>query len=287
MLEVLAGPEARLYLRAYFCVSASSLVVYDYCLTIDDELHRIWRQPINVAKCLFLVCRYVGLIPLIILTIAHLSLRPDVVYSRHHCMAWNWFQTVVFHILLLAVEGLQLIKIHALYARHIKTMSAVYLFRTGTFVAVMYTSATTIRLASYDSSCLVNDIPKQANYFAAVAMSTQVFLSIMIVGHQTVWENFQKSSWLGTMSRDSVIACSIIVALLAMIITKAEELAHVLPSIFIAILSISGCRMVINVPSSSEKEDYGDGRTIATGSVKLSTYFESSLDIEPELDLHG
>lgn len=45
--------------------------------------------------------------------------------------------------------------------------------------------------------------------------------------------------------------------------------------------------MVINVPSSSEKEDYGEGRTIATGSVKLSTYFESSLDIEPELDLHG
>lgn len=45
--------------------------------------------------------------------------------------------------------------------------------------------------------------------------------------------------------------------------------------------------MVINVPSSSEKEEYGQGRTIATGSVKLSTYFGSSLDIEPELDLHG
>ncbi|KAF9495248.1 hypothetical protein BDN71DRAFT_1447910 [Pleurotus eryngii] len=286
MLEVLTGLESRLCLRVYFCVSASSLVVYDYFLTLDDELHRIWHRPINAAKFLFVVCRYVGLIPLIILTIAHISLQPDVVYSRQHCMAWNWFQTVVFHILLLAVEGLQLIKIHALYARHVKTMSAVYLFRTGTFVAVMYTSAITIHLASYDGSCFINNIPKQTGYFAAVAMSTQVVLSIMIVAHQTVRENFQKSSWLGTMSRDSVITCSIIVVFLAMIITKAEELAHILPSTFIAFLSISGCRMVINVPSYSEK-DYDEGQTIATGSVKLSTYFESSLDFEPELDLHG
>ncbi|KAL4262806.1 DUF6533 domain-containing protein [Pleurotus pulmonarius] len=273
MLEVITGSDWRLCLRAYFAVSAASLVVYDYFLTLDDELRWIWRQPINVTKCLFLVCRYVGLVPLIILSVALLSLQPDVVYSRQHCMAWNWFQTVVFHILLLAFEGLQLIKIHALYAHHIKTMSVVYLFRAGTFVAVMYTSATTIRLASYDGSCLIKDVPKQANYFAGVAMSTQVVLSVMIVMHQKVWESFQRSSWLGTMSRDSVIACSIIVVFLAMIITKAEELAHVLPSTFIAILSISGCRMVINVPSSSEKEEYGPGRTIATASVKFSTYF--------------
>ncbi len=62
--------------------------------------------------------------------------------------------------------------VHALYAHHIKTLSVVYLFRAATFAAVMYTSATTIRLASYDSSCLINDIPKQANYFACVSIAS-------------------------------------------------------------------------------------------------------------------
>ncbi|KAG1859823.1 hypothetical protein F4604DRAFT_1153054 [Suillus subluteus] len=51
-----------LWVRKIFCTIGHTLLVYDYCLTLEDEVCYIWNCPWTVVKVMFLINRYGNLI---------------------------------------------------------------------------------------------------------------------------------------------------------------------------------------------------------------------------------
>ncbi|KIK64126.1 hypothetical protein GYMLUDRAFT_432988 [Collybiopsis luxurians FD-317 M1] len=54
-------------LISYFLVSTSTLLIYDYCLTLDLECKLLWSQPLKWFNVLYLVQRYLPLIDTVVL----------------------------------------------------------------------------------------------------------------------------------------------------------------------------------------------------------------------------
>ncbi|OJA17249.1 hypothetical protein AZE42_12567, partial [Rhizopogon vesiculosus] len=51
-----------LWVRLAFTTAGHTFLVYDYFLTLDDEISYIWNSPWTVVKVLFLVNRYGNLV---------------------------------------------------------------------------------------------------------------------------------------------------------------------------------------------------------------------------------
>ncbi|KAG1822142.1 hypothetical protein EV424DRAFT_823199 [Suillus variegatus] len=47
----------------YWAVAASVVVVYDWALTLGQEIELIWRQRWSLMTMLYLVIRYIGIVP--------------------------------------------------------------------------------------------------------------------------------------------------------------------------------------------------------------------------------
>ncbi|KAJ8520536.1 hypothetical protein ONZ45_g2678 [Pleurotus djamor] len=96
-------------------------------------------------------------------------------------------------------------------------------------------------------------------YFAlsfqtAVAMSNQVILSTLLIYPKIIRVTKRRPAWVAVMTRDALATFSVVGVLLALIIAAAETVAHVMPSAFITILSVSGCRMTSNLLCSAAEQ---------------------------------
>ncbi|KAJ4477748.1 hypothetical protein C8J55DRAFT_515419 [Lentinula edodes] len=50
------------YVDRYANLAGCTLLLYDYLLTLDDEIEFIWRKSWSIGKVLFIISRYYSLI---------------------------------------------------------------------------------------------------------------------------------------------------------------------------------------------------------------------------------
>ncbi|KAI0783814.1 hypothetical protein C8Q75DRAFT_423525 [Abortiporus biennis] len=44
------------------CVACTALIIYDYSITIDQEVQHIWKTRLNLTSVLFVITRYCSLL---------------------------------------------------------------------------------------------------------------------------------------------------------------------------------------------------------------------------------
>ncbi|KDQ50456.1 hypothetical protein JAAARDRAFT_585293 [Jaapia argillacea MUCL 33604] len=113
MLSVQASQTAT-----FSSVSALAFLVWDICLTFDNEVEYIWKQGWgSPAKPLFLYTRYFSVIAQAILLVPRVGL-PYTLPSHHlPCRAWFIFKIVAFQSMLSSLGLILMLRVYALYNR--------------------------------------------------------------------------------------------------------------------------------------------------------------------------
>ncbi|THU76894.1 hypothetical protein K435DRAFT_615340, partial [Dendrothele bispora CBS 962.96] len=76
---------------SWLAVSAGTLILYDYFLTIGREIELIWFSDWNAVKVLYLIQRYLSFVDVIVLTFYHrfgTDMAPDVCHKVYMTKAF-------------------------------------------------------------------------------------------------------------------------------------------------------------------------------------------------------
>ncbi|KAG1855324.1 hypothetical protein DFJ58DRAFT_727519 [Suillus subalutaceus] len=101
---------------SYFIVAASVGLMYDWALTLGQEVELVWRQRWSLMTVLYLGVRYLGII------FVALVMLGFILY-----VVWNWMRVVVFAMLWVII----ITRLHAMYQRSRKIL----IFLIVTFLA--------------------------------------------------------------------------------------------------------------------------------------------------------
>ncbi|KIK40222.1 hypothetical protein CY34DRAFT_282628 [Suillus luteus UH-Slu-Lm8-n1] len=105
---------SRFNIDLHFAVAAGVVVVYDWVLTLGQEIELIWRQRWSLMTVLYLIIRYSGIpysIATILPSIPLVSLTDAVSNTLYHVVIWT---TVVLYGMLGVI---MIARLHAMYQR--------------------------------------------------------------------------------------------------------------------------------------------------------------------------
>jgi len=138
----------------YIPVASTSLLVYDYFLTLPQEISLVWMSPWNLYKFLFFLTRY----PMI-MTMS-LGLYRNVALSVPHCKFVDVFTDYTSIIWISVAEVVMAARVWALWQRN---------FSIGVFLAFLITGLTVVSIvaeARYSSVAQYVMIPPEVVHFA-------------------------------------------------------------------------------------------------------------------------
>ncbi|KAJ3982718.1 hypothetical protein F5890DRAFT_323171 [Lentinula detonsa] len=95
----------------YTNLAGSTLLFYDYLLTLDDEIEFIWKKSWSIGKILFIISRYYSLIATVVISNMALfqSLTESVSIQYSHWQAWSGLISCMI------VEVILQMRLYALY----------------------------------------------------------------------------------------------------------------------------------------------------------------------------
>ncbi|KAK2467214.1 hypothetical protein APHAL10511_000763 [Amanita phalloides] len=102
-----------IYIGYHFRFASLSLLMYDYFLTLDDEVELFWKRPWTIATHLFFWTRYGGMF-LLISTLSLATIMSDPIAVRK---AWFTLDTLLGTINTWVTEGILFLRLYALYNR--------------------------------------------------------------------------------------------------------------------------------------------------------------------------
>ncbi|KAJ3903694.1 hypothetical protein F5879DRAFT_137235 [Lentinula edodes] len=99
------------YVTRYANMAGSALLLFDYLLTLDDEIEFIWQKSWSIGKGLFIISRYYSLIITVVVNnyvlFGHLSASVSIHYS--YWQGWSGLFTCMI------VEMILQMRLYALY----------------------------------------------------------------------------------------------------------------------------------------------------------------------------
>ncbi|KAG1788655.1 uncharacterized protein HD556DRAFT_847995 [Suillus plorans] len=120
-------------IASYFAVAASAGVMYDWVLTLGQEVELIWRQRWSLMTILYLGLRYLGILYAVFNILLNVLTIPvtDTV-SRIMYLTMNWAGVVAFAIICAIMTA----RLHAMYQQSIR----LFIFLIVIFLAVNITN---------------------------------------------------------------------------------------------------------------------------------------------------
>ncbi|KAF8991515.1 hypothetical protein BDQ17DRAFT_277325 [Cyathus striatus] len=103
--------------RNYLIVGALVLLVWEYAVTVKDELVFIWRKPFNYVKFLYILSRYYGLVAQsvnVYLALSHLSYLP---LHQDTCRTWALFLILSSGVHFAVLDWIVMLRLYALYLK--------------------------------------------------------------------------------------------------------------------------------------------------------------------------
>ncbi|KAL4245134.1 hypothetical protein ABKN59_010529 [Abortiporus biennis] len=96
------------------CVACTALIIYDYSITIDQEVQHIWKTRLNLTSVLFVITRYCSL--LVVLGYVAFDLFPT---SRSSCLGLWFFMSAAQTLLTTASGIFFVLRTWAIWGRHL------------------------------------------------------------------------------------------------------------------------------------------------------------------------
>ncbi|KAH7916163.1 hypothetical protein BJ138DRAFT_691561 [Hygrophoropsis aurantiaca] len=227
-------------------VSAVTWLIWDWCLTFDDEVRFVWSKSYKVPiKWAFLSARYVGILSLCsghILNLIPIS-----------CQAKLGLLLALDQILVTTVEIIMVLRVHALYNRnHRMGIFLGFLAISGT-IAEILGWALSMPVAQFDPQCVVIHIGPSSPSFLIIFLAIDgLFLLLTLL--KCIHAIKTSGNWvpvISVMLRDGTLAFFAITALMLpniiLLITAHGAFAQILTPHFTAMMSCLGCRLILNM----------------------------------------
>ncbi|KAF5310218.1 hypothetical protein D9619_010256 [Psilocybe cf. subviscida] len=197
--------------RNMISLSASAWLVYECFLTLQDEYQAIWRGSMSRVKALYLSGRYIGLAMQLVniyFVFGPLSITP---VPRQKCLSWFIYLAASAVALLIALDIVLMLRVHALYNRQ-KKVGALFAFLLSTQVVVVYVCCRkTLPLVPFGPTCDVLDCPHQVIVLMVGVVITHIILLFMAVAKRNLASN--ASSIIHLIVRDGAWVFALIVSL--------------------------------------------------------------------------
>ncbi|KAL4250607.1 DUF6533 domain-containing protein [Pleurotus pulmonarius] len=174
-----SGPTAGLQISTCVGISAIAFILWDICITVGQEVDRIWSQTWSRTKVLYFICRYLPA-ALLISTLPIGSSKPaDISFTYHDCFIWQLYQLTITMIIFSSVEFIMLLRVEALYNQHrfisLTLRTLYYIEMTLMIIGI----GTTMQKFRFDTSCVTLELPPMAIIFAVITPVNQTLLFIL------------------------------------------------------------------------------------------------------------
>ncbi|KAL0952113.1 hypothetical protein HGRIS_008743 [Hohenbuehelia grisea] len=251
----------RLKTATYMPVSSTALLIYDYIITLIDEIRLVWWAPWSIGKALFLLTRY----PVLVNNCLELyrNVAPTVPQCKHLDSESGYVSIVG----IMVAEIILVIRVWALWERNWKMGAFLAtLVLTGLIVAVVavsrYFSTTQLYVAPPE---LKNALPGCHDfgtntssfipYVVLMAFETVIFILMFVKGLKH-YKGLSQSKFLYGFYQDGIIyyAFLLVVSIINIIVLSREppEYVNLLISVQRSLHSMLSARILLHLRHESE-----------------------------------
>ncbi|KAK7054450.1 hypothetical protein VNI00_003648 [Paramarasmius palmivorus] len=170
--EVAAGSQAV----NRSSVAALAFLLYDICLTFEDEVDLFWPRKWSLMKINFFFVRYFPLFAQAPLLLVGSELTERFHFSSHDCFIWQVYQGVISVLTIMSCDFVLLARIYALYYTHPrirKLVSICYVFEIIFMCVGLGLALPGVR---FDEICVVTDVPTGLLVYAGATIILQTLL---------------------------------------------------------------------------------------------------------------
>jgi len=251
MFDASAVQEAQL--ANLSAMAAWALLVWETCLTLDDEVEHIWRMPNRFVKWLYYFIRYFGLA-------SQTGCRIFIMWITYNNTATPLLCTVFRTTLAFTVQSLMtsmhlilMLRVFALYNRK-RCIGVVLLsLLAGENITQVVSMVYTIPIITYNPTCHIQRIPRFAATHGFATISTQsIVLGLTIFKHVVALRaGWGRTPLVSLMIRDGALAFIVISAVqlsaTMFIMFGIDTLSIHFVWWLLPILCASGCRLIVNM----------------------------------------
>ncbi|PFH48245.1 hypothetical protein AMATHDRAFT_49691 [Amanita thiersii Skay4041] len=185
------GLARKAFIRCCATIASTIVLFLESVYLFKEEYRFIWRAPINVIKCTYVLSRYLILL---------FQIANSVVVTTHHmytvpvsdiaCFYWTCAQTCAT-ISSLFLEVVLMVRVYALHTKSLKIGVMLCCSLTVEMAVYITTSVMAIRGMQVDDACVSTTTPKGVFGFAAASIGQQLL----------IWGlTFRRWSFLQTMN---------------------------------------------------------------------------------------
>ncbi|KAF8191150.1 hypothetical protein BJ912DRAFT_964215 [Pholiota molesta] len=251
---------------------------------ITEEIDYLWRTPFRAVTCLYALARYfpfcVQIVNLALSEIIHASPSPTL------CVYTFTAKIISAQLLSTCIETILMIRVYALYNRTRRTglfLLAIMISGTSLELTAAVLCVSKLRPGPRGTICNTKESPIEA-LVAFVIGGGLIHGTILVMTISKVAIH-RKTGWMRTplvavLLRDGVFVFLVLSAVLAAFITV--ETAHgdsvlwwnVVYSWYVALLSIVGCRLVLNMRKLAVQRPLNEQNSSPADSIQLTSFFE-------------
>ncbi|KAG2082821.1 hypothetical protein BD769DRAFT_1398275, partial [Suillus cothurnatus] len=127
-----------LWVRQIFCTTGHMLLVYDYLLTLEDEVCYIWNRPWTVVKVMFLINRYGNLIVQTFIRLEEAGLLSH--NSQVFCQCFELFTSCCMGLSAESIHIIVLMRTWAIWGTH-KRVASIIMWSYISYILVLMGTA--------------------------------------------------------------------------------------------------------------------------------------------------
>lgn len=241
----------------YFTVGAMAAVVFDYCLTIPQEVQLIWGRKWDVIRVVFTLTRYVTFMGTAMTTYA-------AVTDRSHYISCATFNAVSYssHLIsIIAAEGLLIFRTYAFWGQNKKLLVFLLVLAAFSIVGAVGVSevVSILRLVNspgFDPTGCVFGSGKRSTIQYGFLILYELVLMILTIYKRFNFYKGVRSRLVTTLYRDGMIymTCIIMVSFTHIVIALVVPGAYtnILDAPQLVIHGVLASRIIFNLRQSRE-----------------------------------
>jgi hypothetical protein len=231
--------------------AALAFIVYEFCVTISDEVNCIWRMKWAPIKFLFMGLRYFPLVGQIAHQIIMIELKHRIAFQPWSCGLWYGYQLIGGSVLLMAIELILMLRVYILYDSSKRIGALLCFLYIGHCALKVISGVLTLRQLDFDANCAVSRLPGALLLCIGGAVLTESTIWVLTMLKTSASSGMGGMvPMISLMMKDGATFAILICALLVATILHGlsdRTLPQVINGWFLCILSSSGCRLIINM----------------------------------------
>ncbi|KAL0577001.1 hypothetical protein V5O48_004983 [Marasmius crinis-equi] len=160
-------------------VAALAFLLYDICLTFDEEVNLFWPRKWTCMKLNFFFIRYIPFLVQIPLLFVGTELTPLFHFTSHDCFIWQVYQGVASVCIIMSCDYVLLSRIYALYFNNLRIRYLVSICYILEIAIMSIGLGLALPGIQYDEKCTVLSVPTALLIYAGGPVAFQTLLFIL------------------------------------------------------------------------------------------------------------